>query len=238
MVVSKNWQIWGMHDLYHPPIQWMVVHHSSAKIQIIHRLLFQSPNQVDLHISWRSKFLGRMRLAKPISWVTSCPWLDSSRSTRCTHTHWLSAHLQAAFSARRISCKIRQSRVILWQKGQSEERAYVSTSKSVSSFFFSGLRLMGSMNVVASTATSVEDNLKEKTVPLLFWHKFHARVKEAPRWLAGCHLETVLIKDILEKSSVKINSQTNPSQFVLTQVSRVKEGPRWQAGCQLETQER
>lgn len=55
--------------------------------------------------------------------------------------------------------------MILWQKGQSEERAYVSTSKSVSSFFFSGLRLMGSMNVVASTATSVEDNLKEKNCP-------------------------------------------------------------------------
>ena len=45
--------------------------------------------------------------------------------------------------------------MILWQKGQSEERAYVSTSKSVSSFFFPGLRLMGSMNVVASTAASV-----------------------------------------------------------------------------------
>ena len=56
--------------------------------------------------------------------------------------------------------------MILWQKWQSEERAHVSTSKSVSFFIFSGLSLMGSMNVVSSTATSVEDNLKEKNYPL------------------------------------------------------------------------
>ena len=58
--------------------------------------------------------------------------------------------------------------MILWQKGQSEKRAYVLTSKSVPSFFFSGLRLLGSMHVVANTATSVEDDLEEKTVLLLF----------------------------------------------------------------------
>ena len=45
-------------------------------------------------------------------------------------------------------------------------------------------------------------------------------MNEGPRWQAGCHLEIVLIKDLLEKSSVKINSQKNPSHFVLTQVSR------------------
>ena len=55
-------------------------------------------------------------------------------------------------------------------------------------------------------------------------------MKEAPRWLAGCHLDIVLIKDLLEKSSAKTNSQKNPSHFVLTQVSRECEGGTSLAG--------
>ena len=67
--------------------------------------------------------------------------------------------------------------MILWQKGQSEERAYVSTSKSVASFIFSGLRLMDSMNVVASTATSVEDNFHLETFIKEYCRRGHGQNK-------------------------------------------------------------
>ena len=128
--------------------------------------------------------------------------------------------------------------MILWQKGQSEERAYVSTSKSVSFFIFSGLSLMDSMNVVASTATSVEDNLKEKNYPLPVLTQV-SREREGGTSLAGwLPVGDSSYKRFIGKKLSENKFTKNPSHFVLTQVSRVKEGPRWQAGCQLETQER
>ena len=95
--------------------------------------------------------------------------------------------------------------MILWQKWQSEERAHVSTSKSVSFFIFSGLSLMGSMNVVSSTATSVEDNLKEKNYPLPVLTQV-SREREGGTSLAGwLPVGDSSYKRLIGKSSVKTN---------------------------------